>query len=147
VRLAVGRRLHRCRQRRQELRTVRERPGEGVHRPGLDEPLDRRLLHRLRVDSLAEVIQPLERPALRAGADDLLPRPAAPPPRPRPLIAGSPKTMLPFVTVKSASPRLTSGGSTCPPNFLASAMWSTSMSRLLPSSISLDSSAAMNSGV
>src|SRR5262249_42923211 len=68
-------------------------------------------------------------------------------PRPRPLIAVRPTRMLPPTTVNSGPLALISGGSTAMPRRRASAMCSTMMSRLLPSSISLDNSAAMNSAV
>ncbi len=67
-------------------------------------------------------------------------------PRPTPLMPVRPKTILPSRTVKSPSLALTLGGSTSTPSRRASAMCSTITSRLLPSSISLDNSAAMNSG-
>ena len=68
-------------------------------------------------------------------------------PRPRPLIAVRPNTILPSTTSKSGWPWLTSGGATAIPSLRASAMWSTITSRLFPSSISDDSKAAMNSAV
>ena len=62
-------------------------------------------------------------------------------------MAVSPKMMRLLCTSKSASPRFTSGGSTSMPSLRASEMWSMNTSRLFPSSISDDSSAAMYSAV
>jgi hypothetical protein len=59
-----------------QLGTLAERPGEGVHSPALDQPLDRCPGHRAKVHPLAEVVEVSERPFLLPGADDLLGRPS-----------------------------------------------------------------------
>ena len=74
--------------------------------------------HDAAVDPLAEVEEVLELPARRVRARTI----SSAAPRPSPLMAVRPKTMRLLCTSKSASPRLTSGGSTSTPSLRASAM-------------------------
>ena len=84
------------------------RAAERIEGAGLDQRFDGRPVDCARIDPLAEVEQAAEtvrrpvRPSTMAAA-------AAPP---QPLMADRPKQILPSITVKSASERFTSGGST-----------------------------------
>src|SRR5262249_34361112 len=127
---------------RQHTHELPPMPAQAIKSARLDEAFDRGPADYFQINSLAEIEKILERTSsLRArtiSSDEL---------QPTPLMAVRPKTILPLWTVNSLSLTLTSGDSTSTPILRASAIWSTMMSRLLASSISLDRSAAMNSGL